>query len=172
MTNENPFYKYFDQPASPPKMPLPLVPVEPDPWKGKREPTIPSPDVRPCPQVITWARSPSGEEKSFPTPCDVPSGWVIFVPSDNILQKPEKSAPAPTPPKSAPAPTPPSEGTLGDYLMGLATGSSVPATGTPSVVVTPDQQPRSLLLPLVGALALGGIVWYTMKQRKEGKAND
>lgn len=172
MTNvsENPFFKnlFEREPvrAAPPRMllppaPLPPAPAKPDPREDKRGPTAPSLDVKLCPQVVTKARSPSGEEKNFPSPCHVPKDWAIIY--GDRLKEPEKSAPAPTPPR---------EGTLGDYLMGLATGSSVPATGTPSVVVSPDQQPRSLLLPLVGALALGGIVWYTMKQRKEGKDND
>jgi hypothetical protein len=31
-----------------------------------------------CIQVITKARNPTtGEVKNFPTPCDVPKGWVI-----------------------------------------------------------------------------------------------
>lgn len=31
-----------------------------------------------CIQVITTAKDPiSGESKDFPTPCDVPEGWII-----------------------------------------------------------------------------------------------
>lgn len=32
-----------------------------------------------CAQVITSARNPkTGEIKQFPTPCDVPEGWVVI----------------------------------------------------------------------------------------------
>ncbi len=31
-----------------------------------------------CAQVITQAKNPlTGEVKDFPTPCDVPSGWIV-----------------------------------------------------------------------------------------------
>lgn len=34
-----------------------------------------------CIQVITRARSPeTGEERDFPTPCDVPEAWEILEP--------------------------------------------------------------------------------------------
>jgi hypothetical protein len=29
-----------------------------------------------CTQVVVWARPASGECQTFPTPCDVPSGYV------------------------------------------------------------------------------------------------
>jgi hypothetical protein len=31
---------------------------------------------RPCPQVVVFARSATGTCQSFPTPCDVPAGYV------------------------------------------------------------------------------------------------
>ncbi|RKH72487.1 hypothetical protein D7X96_04770 [Corallococcus interemptor] len=31
---------------------------------------------RTCPQVVVFARSDTETCKSFPTPCDVPEGWV------------------------------------------------------------------------------------------------
>lgn len=37
----------------------------------------PSPSDRVCTQVITNATSPSGECVSFPTPCEVPEGWIV-----------------------------------------------------------------------------------------------
>lgn len=37
---------------------------------------FPSPTYEFCIQVITRARNPeTGEERDFPTPCDVPEGW-------------------------------------------------------------------------------------------------
>lgn len=115
-------------------------------------------DVRACPAVITWARSPSGVERPFPNPCAVPDGWTIFTPSEFQL-------PPPKPPDtSVPAPTLTPEKTLGDYLMSLATGGGSATPASQPVVLSPDQQPRSLLLPVVGALAVSGVVWYVMRQ--------
>lgn len=37
----------------------------------------PSPSGKVCAQVITNAKSSSGECKSFSTPCDVPQGWTV-----------------------------------------------------------------------------------------------
>lgn len=60
----------------------------------------------PCIQVITRARNPqTGEEKDFPTPCDVPEGWVETAADDTTL--PEETAPAPAPEPQAPAPSAP-----------------------------------------------------------------
>lgn len=36
-----------------------------------------------CPEVIVWAKDPvTGEVKTFPTPCDVPEGWVSATQDD------------------------------------------------------------------------------------------
>ena len=44
---------------------------------AKEEPKDEEPSGTLCAQVVTPARNPStGEIKEFPTPCDVPEGWV------------------------------------------------------------------------------------------------
>lgn len=45
---------------------------------------------RVCIQVITRARDPkTGQERDFPTPCDVPKGWQVVSPTVIQDQKPE-----------------------------------------------------------------------------------
>lgn len=49
----------------------------PDCSSGQISVPAPKPPVQVCIQVLTWAKNPqTGEERTFPTPCDVPSGWV------------------------------------------------------------------------------------------------
>lgn len=142
----------------PPNMPD-IGPIVGPPTENNKR----SEEIRACPQVITWARSPSGEERAFPNPCAVPSGWKTFIPDNTIVQIPQTPAPKPAPsPAPAPTPTP----TLGDYLMGLATGSGEPKTSAPSVIISPEQQNRFSLLPIVGAVAVAGLAWYYTKGEK------
>ncbi len=55
-----------------------------DTFEESAVPTIPEQQTSPkeevmCAQVITPARNPqTGDIKEFPTPCDVPEGWVVI----------------------------------------------------------------------------------------------
>lgn len=50
-----------------------------------------------CIQVITRARNvETGEEKDFPTPCDVPKGWEVVEPKESEMSPSVSLSPSPT----------------------------------------------------------------------------
>ncbi len=50
-----------------------------------------------CAQVITHAYNPvTGEEKDFPTPCDIPDGWIVGTPPEADTGDTNKTNPADT----------------------------------------------------------------------------
>jgi Cu/Ag efflux protein CusF len=55
---------------------LDKYPNDPNKWSDNSQPI--------CPQIITHAYNPvTGEEKDYPTPCDVPNGWIKGTPPDS-----------------------------------------------------------------------------------------
>jgi hypothetical protein len=69
------------KPPEPPVVISPELPVITPPTEITPTPTATEPANQACIQVTTEARNPTtGEQKVFPTPCDVPEGWIVVNP--------------------------------------------------------------------------------------------